>query len=430
MKGKSGLNAEASSPKQAPPLSKDHKAALHRQLEKILNSHAFRTSKRSQEFLSYVVGHTLEGDTAPLKERTIGVDLFDRPADYATGEDGVVRVQAGEVRKRLAQFYHEQGNSSSVRIELPVGSYIPEFRWNAAAARAELPIPPLAKSRRKLWLVPTIAVLGLAGLLATLRLHFGKSSESPLNQFWSPIFGTSQAVLICLAKPVVYRPSQDVYRRFAKAHPDAFQTNVERYNKLLPLNPSEPLRWGDMVPVPAFGVAAGDVYAATRISGLFGRINKPCQVRIGSDLSFEDIRNSPTVLVGAFNNPWTLQLTSDLHFVFTEDIESDRIWIEDRTASRRVWGMRVGSQDHVLEDFGVITRVLKSKTGHVLIAVAGIGVDGTEAAGEFISTPDSFAEGMRSAPAGWDKKNMQIVVETTVTDSVPGPPHVVANYFW
>src|SRR5580698_1105382 len=105
------------------------KEAVLRELESILSSPFFRTSNRSKQFLSYVVQHTLEGSHEPLKERTIGAKLFQRPAGYSTGDDPVVRVQAGEVRRRLEQYHHAALSQSPVRIELPVGSYAPEFRW-------------------------------------------------------------------------------------------------------------------------------------------------------------------------------------------------------------------------------------------------------------------------------------------------------------
>ena len=82
------------------------KQSVLRELDAILNSPVFQPSKRGKQFLTYVVHHRLEGNHERLKERTIGVDLFQRPAGYATGDDPVVRVQAGEVRRRLDQYYH------------------------------------------------------------------------------------------------------------------------------------------------------------------------------------------------------------------------------------------------------------------------------------------------------------------------------------
>ena len=89
---------------------------------------------------------------------------------------------------------------------------------------------------------------------------------------------------------------------------------MERYDQALPLDPNEKVVWGDIQPYSDYGVAMGDVYVAARLSALFEHINKPSQVRIGSNYSFEDLRNSPAVVVGAFNNRWTMQMTSNLRF--------------------------------------------------------------------------------------------------------------------
>ena len=120
--------ASADPQKQRPPIAEEiNKSAILQELDNILASPPFRNSSRSKQFLSYVVQHRLEGHDELLKERSIGADLFHRPADYATGDDPVVRVQAGEVRRRLEQYYHEFSKASDVRIDLPLGTYVPEF---------------------------------------------------------------------------------------------------------------------------------------------------------------------------------------------------------------------------------------------------------------------------------------------------------------
>src|ERR1700736_5811622 len=75
------------------------RVAVLRELGIILDSPHFRRSNRSKQFLSYVVLHKLDGQNELLKERIIGTDLFQRAADYVTGDDPVVRVLAGEVRR-------------------------------------------------------------------------------------------------------------------------------------------------------------------------------------------------------------------------------------------------------------------------------------------------------------------------------------------
>src|SRR5208283_5132481 len=136
-----------------------------------------------------------------------------------------------------------------------------------------------------------------------------------IDKFWSPAFNSSQPVLICLAMPIAYRPSLGLYSKYAEAHPGTFQTEVDRENEVLPLDPNEKISWKDMEILPGYGVASGDVDVAVRVSTLLTRNGKANQVRIGKTYSFEDLRNSPTVVAGAFNNRWTMQMTSNLHFV-------------------------------------------------------------------------------------------------------------------
>jgi hypothetical protein len=425
-------------------LSAAQKAAVLRELNNILASQSFRNSARSKEFLSWVVQHKLEGHEELLKERTIGTQLFHREADYQTGEDPVVRVHAGEVRRRLERYYHLPAGASGVRIDLPVGSYSPEFNWSAAsepanttqAAEQQLeslsPVQPAEQEQRRLqrWTAAVIALTLVIAVAAvtTFRGTPAKDSRSALDQFWSPVFATSQPVLICLAKPILYRPSLDVYRRYSTAHPGTFETEVDRWNQPLPFDPNEKLLWRDMLRFPDYGVAMGDVYAATQLSALFAHINKPSQVRIGNNYSFEDLRNSPAVVIGAFNNHWTLQMTSNLRFVFVE--HNGSFSIEEQGHPGTAKSFETNSAGGVIKDYAIVTRLLDSKTGQVLIAAAGVGGNGTQAAGEFISGRAYLERAFRDAPSDWSKKNVQVVLETTVTDSVAGPPRVVATYFW
>jgi hypothetical protein len=409
------------------------RAAILRELEAILSSAFFRGSSRSKQFLAYVVRHELEGHDELLKERTIGAKLFKRPADYSTGDDPVVRVQAGEVRRRLEQYYHAVPNGSQIRIELPVGSYVPEFRSNAVQHPSESPpakAQPAPLPRKRHVFLWTVVGLGLVLIAAagTVGIRRGVPRESVLDQFWAPVFSSPQAVLICLSKPVFYRPSLELYRRYSKTHAGTFTTEVERLNQRLPLDPKEKILWGDMIPFSEFGVAAGDVYAANRLSELFGRMNKPSQFRIGNEYSFDDLRNSPAVMVGAFSNWGTLEITANLRFAFAE--KDGSFWIQDRGAPERTWAKRCGKQGELAEDFGIVTRLLDSKTGQSVITVAGLSATGSDAAAQFISKPEYLTEALRNAPADWQKKNMQAVVQTHVVGGVAGPPHVVATYFW
>ncbi|MGD0628844.1 MAG: hypothetical protein ABR987_05800 [Terracidiphilus sp.] len=437
-------------------LSDAEKAAVLHELDAILNSPTFQPSKRCQQFLSYVVRHRLDGNHDRLKERTIGVDLFHRPAGYATGDDPVVRVQAGELRRRLEQYYHGSTQHSTVRIELHVGSYAPEFRWERpepaqpepsqahaplqpevaqAALGQEPPQPtaaeaqPHAANRKPVrW---ALAVIGLAVLvalaLAGSTVYRAKAPKSTLEQFWSPALSSSEPVLICLAKPAVYLPSEKLYQLHSKT-PEKFTSQFSRLSQKPNLQPDDKIVWGDMVEYPDYGLAVGDVYAATGMSALLGRIGKKNQVRIGGNYSFEDLRNSPAVVIGAFNNRWAMQMTSNLHFAFAE--EGDQSIIKEEGPTGRRWRSETDANGNAVEDYAVVTRLLNSKTGQFVVVVAGIKSYGTQAAGEFVSNPEYLEKALRSAAPDWPRKNLQIVIETPVTDFLPGPPQAIAIYVW
>jgi TolB-like protein/Flp pilus assembly protein TadD len=101
-------------------------------LEEVVASPAFAGSKRTQDFLRLIVGHTLEGDFESLRERMIGAELFGRPVSYDTGSDSVVRVRASEARKKLALYYSQLREAPVLQIELPAGSYVPRFHFLTA----------------------------------------------------------------------------------------------------------------------------------------------------------------------------------------------------------------------------------------------------------------------------------------------------------
>jgi TolB-like protein len=107
-------------------------AAVRTQLDKILASVAFKHVGRLREFLRYVVEESLYARTAGIKEYSIGLAVFERDEGFDCRLDPIVRVQAGRLRSKLAAYYSNEGLSDSVRIDLPVGSYVPVFRPNEA----------------------------------------------------------------------------------------------------------------------------------------------------------------------------------------------------------------------------------------------------------------------------------------------------------
>jgi hypothetical protein len=106
----------------------EDRVALRKHLQLIVEGEAFKGSRRSAQFLLYVVERSLDQQLEALKERTIGIELFGRPPAYDTGEDAIVRVTASDVRRRLLQHYGRAGQETEFRVALPPGGYIPEIQ--------------------------------------------------------------------------------------------------------------------------------------------------------------------------------------------------------------------------------------------------------------------------------------------------------------
>src|SRR5688572_16562734 len=102
-------------------------AEVRLQLKRLIDSPFFKTSKRCRQFLECVIEHSLGNAPEPLKERTLGVHVFGRQPTYDTAADPIVRVTAGEVRRRLGQYYGEEAHHGELRVELPAGSYAPLY---------------------------------------------------------------------------------------------------------------------------------------------------------------------------------------------------------------------------------------------------------------------------------------------------------------
>jgi hypothetical protein len=418
---------------RSPVPDENQRALILSQLARIQNSHAFGNSARAKEFLAYAVKHAIEGHVELLKERSIGVNLFHRDPVYVTSDDPIVRVKAAEVRKRLTQYYAEEERTPELRIELPVGSYIPRFHWGAstnskptvgeATVRQEDTLQP-ARHRRKVVVWATV-VLGMLGMALTGIVFTHTHQKSPFEAFWAPVLSARQPVLICLPSPVAYAISSSLFLKAGQAHPGLYDTEVERSNTPLELAPDTPLEWKDVTPLDNYFVNKDDAYVAADLSELFGSIHKESQVRIGPDFTYEDLRNSPAVLIGAFDNPWTIRVAPKLPFFFREQDNA----IVERGGKGRVW-RRVGEKNRGEKDFAVLARLLNSKTGQFLVVAGGIGMVGTQAAGHLISHQGDLDAALQASPRGWQNKNLEIVIESDVVDASASPPRVVAVTTW
>lgn len=383
---------------------------VREELSRVLASHEFRASKRSQDFLRYVVENTLQGHGDILKERTIGIEVFGRPTSYDPSDDATVRVKAGEVRKRLGLYYSEHGSGNPLRIELPSGTYVPEFHaLNAPApdpfsdpAPVVVPLPKVLE--RRPWLTPRRGTLGALVVIAAAALLWvvTRPAVTPLDQFWGPVLTGSAPLQLCASYVPVY--------------------GVDIDPTLTP-----PSRVDDFTLLTDQFVGGGDLIATSRLTAMLARLHRPYRVKLGNELSFADLRSGPAILVGFSYTKWN-QISNQMRF-FVDGFRRPAGITDNGKPTD--WVLPSLPRDrHTTEDYAIVSRVFHPDTHAMLVELAGITQYGTDAAADLVTNPDLMAEALRGAPADWQKKNLQLVLHVKVISGAPSSPKVIKQYFW
>jgi hypothetical protein len=397
------------------------RAVILAQLERILANPLFKNSKRYPTLLRYVVERTLDGHPEELKERTLGIEVFGRDPEYDTNLDPVVRTTAAEIRKRLAQYYQEPNHETEPRIDLPLGSYAarfqtpvgkPELLTDSVATPLLLPAPAAHR-----WAHPSLLLAAFIGIPALVMLAVWLKPWTPhsaLDKLWSPVLESSSPVLLCVGQ-----------RPFAGVSTTEPQSSGPVQNA-----PSPETTLFQLYYLGSQNVAFPDVMTLGRLTGFLQAKGKSYHIRGESATTFEDLRDGPVVLIGAFNNDWSMRLMGPRRFSFERD--GDTFWIKDvqRPSDRSHAVNYAMPYLKLTEDFALVSRALDTVTERMVVVAGGLTGYGTVAAGEFLSDPAYMETITASAPANWARKNVDVLISTKVINGKSGPPKAVIAHFW
>src|SRR5258706_3116463 len=294
-----------------------HESDVWRHRDEIVKGVAFKGSPRSQAFLNHVVEKALHGDSADLRERSIGIALFERPAAYDTADDAIVRVTASDVRKRLLQHYGNIGAEPKIRIGLPPGSYVPEFSFSPSSA-----LSPRASSM-------TVASLGnpsvaerpvanirfgwrMAASIVTLVLLFAGASWWTFGR--RPGYSASKENLIQAAFQGTLSPTQVVVADDALVLIQVLldhRFTLQEYENLTYLQAPDLVKAKDLQRFWASLSSrqitnAGDLQNANRILADLRARNRDVAIRLARQMHARTFRNGNFVILGSsFSNPWS-----------------------------------------------------------------------------------------------------------------------------
>jgi hypothetical protein len=415
----------------AQPITALDAASIREQLDRLLAHPLFSNSKRYPVLLAYTVEQTLKGNASELKERSIGIEVFGRSPSYDANADPVVRITAGEVRKRLMQYYYDSTHDGELVIELPSGSYVPLFRAAEIPPQPELtpptlelavqpgvpavtPLLPRPAPRRRWLLLAFLFGLAFAVSFAVgwkLRDFRDFQPPSSIDRFWAPITEGTTTATYCLGEPA---KNIDV-------------GSINSFDAPVSGPQPEPLYFRLHL---SGHLALADVITLTRTAAALETRHTAFRVLPASEASFAQLREGPIVLIGGFDNIWTLRVTQKLRFGF-ESKDGVALIVDRKSQKQTTWATAWDLPYQKLSrDYAIVARIHDNTTGQPVIVAAGISEEGTEAAGEILYNPVYLDSLIARLPSNWEQLNMEAVIETQVIEGHPGPPSILAVETW
>jgi hypothetical protein len=425
------------------PQTREDRDAILRELQAVLASAQFCNSKRYPALLKYIVENTLAGNSELLKERTLGVEVFHRPPSYDTNADTVVRYTAGEVRKRLSLYYHGLDHKPVIQISLPAGSYIPEFlytpedhsepasstsasmtssNWLPDSAHQTLSADLLSRSpsdfalragssvlldpisqgssaasfrrRRGFGIAVIFAVVILSGAVWRYRaVH----PNTALNDFWAPVLRDQSAVMVCAGGSV-----------FSQEHLSGVATA------------------GKDIQYPFISMQSASAIAS--LSGLIERNGATTQLQSAATTPLTELKEHPVILLGGYNNQWSLRLLQPLRFHFSPETAGEAIVDEASPGVR--WERDPALPYSSADDYALVARFRDTKTDSWVVVLAGLGRNGTEAAANFATSPHYMQLLRDRLGRDLSNRNVEAVLQLNVIDGKTGAPSIVAVRAW
>ena len=455
------------------PETEEDKEQVRQQMHRLLETTHFKNSRRYPALFRYMVEETLAGRGEFLKERVLGVQVFGRPADYDTAADPTVRVSVAEIRKRIAQYYHEEEHDLELRIDLQPGRYQPEFRVGKEVGpprprryedlpTAESEAEPAAEmldqghtleSQKSLTVsavevstyasadAPQLRVRGTPralrrtmvpiGLLllsaAAIALIWSWLHPSPIAQLWAPLLEGRTPLVLTVAGGPKAHDAEAMRALLDNAH-------EQTAGAASTADPAEattapPTFLNHMVLDQ--NIVLADALAMSKVVDLLAQKHRDYHIRLSGETTLDDLRQGPSILIGGLDNSWTLRVVAPLRFRFDADNEY-KCWISDRKNPQdRAWLLDLSKRySAVNQDYAIIARVHNRQTGQPQLVVAGLGMSGTVAASEMLMNPELARQLQLRVGSGFRSRDFEAVLRTDVVNGIAGPPSILVVEVW
>lgn len=365
-------------------------------LTEVLDSETLRHSDQLRKILQFICEAAIEGRGAQITETVIAIDVLNRVPSSNSADDSSVRSRIYALRKKLAHYYEIENPSAPIGIEIPKGCYVPRFSPRIRQGGLQNAI----REKSRLWMTTGLVILLLLVGAAVSVLHLRQSSTLDV---WAPLIDLGKKpVLVSVGAGEVTPGSSQTQSTGSLNEPIPNDYRVSR-------------------------VGAGDARALFRLGVLLGQFHVASELRFSSTTSFQDLHSSPTVLLSAFNNQFTLEATSNLRYHFAP---YNRLsgQIEDSKQPSAHWRLNVNQHGQVIGDYGIAARLMGQPQREPMIIAAGLEQCGTEASLELLT--DAVPQLVQRMPAGWKHKNFEVLLGVNVVNGSCGNPEILRLEVW
>jgi hypothetical protein len=401
------------------------------QIDRLVNSHVLHGSESLCKLLRYLAKHALDHPGSPIKEYQIATEIFGRSDDFDPQLDSMVRVQAGRLRGKLAEYYNSDGVEDPILVELPKGTYVLSFHHRVPNSAKQHSVPMAesewngARQRHgsRNWVIAAVslALLLVASAAVILSLvanrnsahagvaHDGDVAPAAFRVFWNGfVSGQEEPWVIFSNAAFVGRP----------------ETGMRYYN-----NSRDN---GSFILDHYTGV--GEVLAVHELDRVFGLLHRQIRVKRGSLFSLDDAKNNNLIFIGSPSENLTLsEIPGTQEFVFQRMTAGPRkgdqaiINVHPQPGEAKEFFGTLGNVP-LTEDYAVIGLVRGLNPGQAVLILAGTTTMGTQAAVEFVCRQNSVEELLLRLPVSENGqlRPFESVIRVKVTRGVPVGTELVA----
>lgn len=397
------------------------------QIEKLVGSQILHGSESLCKLLRYLSKHALDHPGTPIKEYQIATEVFGRSDNFDPQLDSMVRVQAGRLRGKLAEYYSVNGADDAIFVELPKGTYLLAFHHRAHGSRPHLAPPTETEWKenggRRKWVAATISLCVLLALAAVTILGLlwsrnsaqaglsreGELAPAAFRVFWNG-FATGQEEPWVIFSNAAFVGRPETGMRYYDAAKDKGSFILDHYT------------------------GVGEVLAVHELDRVFGLLHRQIRIKRGSLFSLDDAKNNNLIFIGSpFENLTLLEIPGTQEFVFRRMASGSRkgdeaiVNVHPQPGESKEYYPSAGNAP-LTEDYAVVGLVKGLNPGQAVLILAGTTTIGTQAAVEFVCRQSSVEELLLRLPVSQEGqlKPFEAVIRVKVTRGVPVGTELVA----